>query len=331
MDVSFSFEDAFCIVANTGSGVGLKPTYGLVPYSGIASGDPMDDHTGPLASTVVDAAHCLDAISGYDGMDDRCLGSGQPGSIACGSALEMGSMKLEGFKIGVLTEGFEHSSVDPAVRDTVMAAVRKYEQLGATVEECSLPDQLSGPAIWTIQSRVSGALNLLGQNHGRRGLSLTEMDRERLPWTNESFQRAFPSTKNVLTNGLYLMSRFPHLYSKTNNIGRRLRDLYEGLFQKYDVIVMPTTPVVAPKHGKRGLPLESLQPSTGLTINTAVFNVTGHPAMSIPVGFAPAKDDPEVLLPVGMEIVGGLWQESQILQAGHAWETHFNWKETITR
>jgi amidase len=67
----------------------------------------------------------------------------------------------------------------------------------------------------------------------------------------------------------------------------------------------------------------------GLTINTAIFDVTGQPAMSIPVGFAPAKDNADVQLPVGMQIVGGLWQESKVLRAGHAWETHFNWKEKI--
>ena len=126
------------------------------------------------------------------------------------------------------------------------------------------------------------------------------------------------------------MSRFPGLYSKTTNIGRQIRDLYEGIFDKYDIVVTPTTPVVAPRHGKRGKPLETLQPSMGLTTNTAIFNVTGHPAMSIPVGFAPAADDSQVLLPVGMQIVGGLWQECKILRAGHAWESHFAWKEMHT-
>lgn len=290
----------------------------------------MDDHTGPLARSVLDVAHCLDSISGYDGIDDRCLGSPKPGSTAYAKTLQTQPTRLEGFKVGVLTEGFEHNLVNPAIKDTVMAAARKFEDLGATVEEVSLPEHLNGPAIWTIQSRISGSLNLLGQSHGRRGLGLSELDQERLPWTNESFQRAFPSTKNVLINGLYLMSRFPGLYSKTTNIGRQIRDLYEGVFDKYDIVVTPTTPVVAPRHGKRGKPLETLQPSMGLTTNTAIFNVTGHPAMSIPVGFTPAADDSQVLLPVGMQIVGGLWQECKILRAGHAWESHFAWKEMHT-
>ncbi|PWY90830.1 amidase signature enzyme [Aspergillus heteromorphus CBS 117.55] len=310
--------------------VGLKPTYGLVPFSGIASGDAIDDHAGPLARNVLDVASCLDAIAGYDGIDDRCLGSPRHGSTSFATSVQAGTQRrLDGFKVGILKEGFDHAAVDPEVRSTVMAAVEKFADLGATVEEISIPDHYHGPAIWTIQQRVSGSMTLLGQAHGRRGLHMTEMERGRLPWTKEGFRRAFPSTKNVIINGLYLTSRFPDLYGKTVNIGRKLRDQYEEVFQTYDVVVMPTTPVVAPRHGARGLPVESLKPSMGLTINTAVFNVTGHPAMSIPVGFAPAKDDSTVKLPVGMQIVGGLWQESKVLRAGFAWEKNCNWKNGL--
>ncbi|KAJ5176913.1 uncharacterized protein N7482_002790 [Penicillium canariense] len=307
--------------------VGLKPTYGRVPFTGISSGDAVNDHAGPLARSTFEIAACLDVISGYDGIDDRSLGSAKPGSTSFALNLSQSSRRLEGVKIGLLKEGFEHNAVSSSVRHAVLTAAKKFEDLGATIEEVSLPDHLHGPAIWTIQQRIAGAQTLLGQNTGRRGLYMSEMERARLPWTNEGFQRAFPSTKNVIINGLYLMSRFPDLYGKTVNIGRQLSDKYQTLFEKYDVLVMPTTPVVAPKNGKRGLPLESLKPSMGLTINTAVFNVTGHPAISIPIGFAPAKEDEGVMLPVGMQVVGGLWQEEKILRAAHAWESHFDWKK----
>ncbi|PYH80365.1 amidase signature enzyme [Aspergillus uvarum CBS 121591] len=309
--------------------VGLKPTYGLVPYTGIASGDAINDHAGPIARNTLDVALCLDAISGYDGIDDRCLGSPQPGSTAYATALatEETGGRLDGVRVGYLKEGFEHATIDPAVKQAVMDAVQKFAELGAVVEEVSVPDHYHGPAIWTIQQRISGSLTLLGQAHGRRGLHLTEMERARLPWTPEGFRRAFPSTKNVIINGLYLAAQFPDLYGKTVNIGRRLRDRYEEVFGQYDVVVMPTTPIVAPRHGSpRDLPVEALRPSMGLTINTAIFDVTGHPAMSIPVGRAAARDNAEVQLPVGMQIVGGLWQEAKVLRVGHAWEQHFDWK-----
>ncbi|CAG8900190.1 unnamed protein product [Penicillium egyptiacum] len=306
--------------------VGLKPTHGRVPFTGISSGDAMNDHAGPLARTTLEAATCLDVISGYDGIDDRALGSSKPGSTTFAAALKQNPNVLDGFKVGIVVEGFGHSAVDLCVKGAVLAAVDKFKELGASVEEISLPEHLRGSAIWTIQQRIAGAQTLLGQNSGRRGLYMTEMERARLPWSDDGFQRAFPSTKNVIINGLYLMQQFPGLYGKTANIGRLISDKYEALFEKYDILVMPTTPVVAPRHGKRELPLDSLRPSMGLTVNTAVFNVTGHPALSIPVGFAPAKEDNQVMLPVGMQIVGGLWQEEKILRAGHAWETNFDWR-----
>lgn len=287
----------------------------------------MNDHAGPLTRSVLDAAICLDVISGYDGIDDRSLGSPKPGSTTFAANLSDGSKKLEGVRIGVLKEGFEHASVSPSVKNSVFTAVKMFTDLGATIEEVSLPDHLHGPAIWTIQQRIAGTQTLLGQNTGRRGLYTSEMEHARLPWTDDGFQRAFPSTKNVIINGLYLMSRFPGLYGKTANIGRQLSDKYQALFAKYDVLVMPTTPILAPKNGKRGLPLESLKPSMGLTINTAIFNVTGHPAISIPIGFASAPEDANVMLPVGMQVVGGLWQEEKILRVAHAWESHFDWKK----
>ncbi|RAL12715.1 putative amidase [Aspergillus homomorphus CBS 101889] len=225
--------------------VGLKPTYGLVPYTGIASGDAINDHAGPIARSPLDVALCLDAICGYDGIDDRCLGSPRHGSTSYAEDLRSAPDRLDGLRVG----------------------------------------------------------------YPKDGLHMTGMWRERLPWTADGFQRAFPSTKNVIINGLYLTSQFPDLYGKTIKIGRKLRDLYEELFQAYDVVVVPTTPVVAPRYGARGLPIETLKPSTGLTIKTAIFDVTGHPAMSIPVGL----------------IVGGLWQEAKVLRVGHAWEKHFDW------
>ncbi|RYC54713.1 hypothetical protein CHU98_g11494 [Xylaria longipes] len=275
------------------------------------------------------AAECLDAIAGYDGIDDRSLGAGQWGSFGFAKSLSADSTstpRLDGIRVGILKEGFEQSIVQPAVRNVVQAAVRKMEKLGAIVEEVSIPLHLQGPAVWTIQQRISGAAGVLGQAHGRRVLGLTEFEQARLPWTAENFSKLFPSTQNTVINGLYLSEKFPGLYGKAVNIGRQIRDAYEHAFKTFDIIVMPTTPYVAPKHGKRGSPRSCFEPSTGLTTNTAIFNVTGHPAMSLPVGFAPAREDPSVPLPVGMQIVGGLWQEKKVLQAGHAWELNFDWR-----
>jgi amidase len=308
-------------------GVGLKPTHGLVPYTGMSSGDAINDHAGPIARSVSDIASCLDAIGGRDDFDDRTLGAPIHGSTQYSRQLQP---SVAGMRVGYLKEGFGHRLIDGYVKATVMKAIRSFELLGAAVEEVSLPLHLEGPAIWTIQQRIAGTLGMMGYAHGRRGLFSTAYEAARQPWANETFQKLFPSTKNTIINGLSLMQNYPGLYAKTMNLAQQLRDSYEKLFQQYDLIIMPTTPFVAPKNvdWKRGdPPIEALKPSMGITINTAIFNVTGHPAMSLPVGFAPSSQDPSVRLPVGMQLVGGLWQEQKILDAAYAWESANDWKQ----
>lgn len=169
----------------------------------------------------------------------------------------------------------------------------------------------------------------MGYAHGRRGLFSTEYEAARQPWTSTSFKKLFPSTKNTIINGLSLMKNYPGLYAKTLNIAQQIRDSYEKLFQEYDVIVMPTTPFVAPSNidWKQGdSPMAALKPSMGITTNTAIFDITGHPAISLPVGFAPSGENPKIRLPVGMQLVGGLWKEQKILDAAYAWESSIDWK-----
>lgn len=156
---------------------------------------------------------------------------------------------------------------------------------------------------------------------------MTALEAARLPWTQEKFDECFPTTKNVLLNGAYLMQSFPSIYAKSLNLTRRLKDAYEKAFETYDVLILPTTSFVAPSHGTLTTPIATIQPTVGLTSNTAMFDATGQPAMTIPVDWLPAKEDPNVLLPVGMQIVGGMWQDGRVLRAGYAWEQKFNWRK----
>lgn len=270
---------------------------------------------------------CLEAISGRDDFDDKTLGAPLHGSMRYAESLRA---SVSGMKIGILTEGFDHRLVAAEVKAKVLNAAQLFAEIGADVQPVSLPLHLEGPAVWTIQQRIAGTLGMMGYAHGRRGLFPSKYEVARQPWTNETFQKLFPSTKNTIINGLSLMQSYPGLYVKTMNIAQQMRDAYEKLFEEYDLIIMPTTPFVAPGNvdWKRGdSPMDALKPSMGITTNTAIFDVTGHPAMSLPVGFAPAKEDNSVMLPVGMQIVGGLWQEQKILDAGLAWESACDWRQ----
>ncbi|THX15135.1 putative amidase [Aureobasidium pullulans] len=175
--------------------VGLKPTHGLVPYTGIASNDPIDDHAGPLARTVMEVAQCLDAISGYDAIDDRSLGAPKRGTTTFASDL-LSNPGAKGMRIGILTESFEIALLDKDVKDLVLSAAHKFKDLGATVEEVSVPMHPLGIAIWTIQQRISGYLALQGHQTGRHSYGLTGLEEAKLPWTQEKFDKcAFQQPK----------------------------------------------------------------------------------------------------------------------------------------
>ncbi|KAF1815656.1 amidase signature enzyme [Eremomyces bilateralis CBS 781.70] len=307
--------------------VGLKPTFGLVPYTGIASNDAINDHAGPLASNTMDTALCLDAISGYDGIDDRCFGAPKPSSTTFAADLAAPSAAdLRGFRIGILKEAFEQATVEPRMKTAVLSAANRFKELGATVAEVSVPDHNLGTAIWTIQQRIAGSLSLLGHTTGRRGQGLPALHAARLPWTQEKFDKCFPTTQNTMLNGLYLMERFPSIYAKTLNLIRRLTDSYDRVLKDYDVLILPTTPFVAPRHGTLTTPIATIEPTVGLTCNTAMFDATGHPALTLPVGWLSAKDNKDIYLPVGMQVIGGMWEDGKVLRAAYVWEQSFDWK-----
>ncbi|KAF4122319.1 amidase [Geosmithia morbida] len=305
--------------------VGFKPTHGLVPYTGITSGDPIDDHAGPIARSIDDIAACMDAIAGDDGIDDRSLGAGDRASFHFRSHVQDADGRMDGVRIAVLKEGIENELVQPGVATAFHEAVQRLKDVGAVIEPISVPLHKEGPSVWTVQQRISGAAGIMGRASGRRGLYLTEFEKTRLPWTQARFDKLFHSTKNTVINGLYLTERFPGLYGKTVNIGRRIADAYETVLRDYDAVVMPTTPFVAPRHGTRDSVIASFEPSMGMTTNTAVFNITGHPALTLPVGWSAAPDDETLLLPVGLQIVGGLGQDARVLQLARNVEKRIGW------
>ncbi|OAP54857.1 hypothetical protein AYL99_11305 [Fonsecaea erecta] len=308
--------------------VGLKPTFGLIPYTGIASNDAVDDHAGILARTVLEVAQCLEATAGYDGLDDRQCGAPPPNKVKFAVDLKAcESLGVQGMRIGILQEAFGMPLLNLNVRDKVMAAANKFKELGAHVEEVSIPFHPTGNAIWTIQQRFSGCLTLLGCAHGRRGVGLPGLEKAKCHWDQAKFDKSFATTQNILLNGLYLLEHSPDLYCKALNLIRKLREDYEAALQSYDVLILPTTSFVARKHGSRTTPpIEQIAPTLGLTANTVQFNATGHPAMSIPIGKIGAEDDSNVMLPVGMQIVSGLWRDDKVLRVGHAWEKAFDWE-----
>ncbi|GBE87908.1 Glutamyl-tRNA amidotransferase subunit A [Sparassis crispa] len=329
--------------------VGLKPTFGLVPYTGIASNEVSLDHTGPMSRDVLDNALLLRALAGVDGIDDRQI-AGTPSCAhvpdypalltaargahalldvsaptAAGIAEPGATRKM---RVGILREGGLIQTMDPRLLACVESAAKKFGELGAEVVEVSVPGHLKAPLIGRVQ-RFSQSNNLLGRASGTRQLYLTDFIEKLLPWSQEKFNKLFPVSANILLNGLYADEHFPQLHGKTHNLFRKLRLEYDAALAKVDILVMPTTPWVAKVMLPRDASLlEHFGDYNGLTFNTQPFNNTGHPALSIPCGMISPLEGPETLrLPVGMQLVGKYWDELTLYKAALAWSDAFNWKE----
>ncbi|CAJ2510493.1 Uu.00g133020.m01.CDS01 [Anthostomella pinea] len=318
--------------------VGLKPTWGLVPYTGILSLDATIDHAGPMAKTVRDCALLLEVIAGPDGWDDRQPPFGLEGDrlkfVAPVDAItaKESSKMLEGVKIGVLMEGFDVPGQGPNVVASVRSAIDKFRALGATVTSVSVPLHKEAPIPWMCAIPLSGAREaLLGDVHGRKQLHLT--DRAELvgtKLTQAQFDALGPGAANMYMGYLYVQEVYgPKLHGRCMNFLKTLSDAYDNALKEVDVLVMPTlphSPAQLPEKGYDDSPVKFLGRTTGMLANTCAFNNSGHPALSLPVGFVPAREDPDVKLPVGLQIVGKKYADVDCLKVAAAWENAHDWK-----
>ena len=172
---------------------GFKATFGLVPYTGIASNDASVDFVGPITSTCMDCANLLEAIAGVDGFDDRQI-AGTPflGSVPrYGEILwETQQQGVRGMRIGILKEGVELPLIDPGVEAKFRDAVAGFEKLGATVSEISIPLHGLGRNIYTVMSKMGNHMGMLGRATGRRQVMLTDLfEKKSLPYTEEALQK----------------------------------------------------------------------------------------------------------------------------------------------
>jgi amidase len=307
--------------------VGLKPTTGLVPYTGIGSLEPVIDATGPMTKTVLDNALLLQVIAGADGIDDRQLaGCPFPGDVP--NYPELAKAGIKGLKIGILRESLDQPLHDQRVSEVVIKAAKALEALGAVVEEVSVPMHKDAPEIWAVIGRMSATSSLLGQGSGRRQLYLNDLTDKYLPLTQDKWDRAFCSFHNTIINGLWGWEHMPPtLVGKATNLVRKLKDAYYAALDKYDVLILPTLPFLAPKLPEEGTSVKELMiNSAGVSLNTSAFNITGLPALSIPVARLPSLLDETAILPVGMEIVGKFYAEPTIYRVAYAWEQANDWK-----
>jgi amidase len=314
--------------------VGLKPTFGLVPYTACGSNEPTNDHVGPMTRTVLENACMLEAISGNDGIDDRSFAAPSPSGIPTYSIIANmpANHPLAGKKIAIIAESLAMPALDPRVINTFRAAVNRFTELGATVEEVSIPIHSRGAAIWTGVSKVGGYLSKTTGAFGRRGHQMLGLNALIHPMSQKNWEQAYSSTKNIYLNGLYASQEFPLLLAKANNLSRQLRDAYDDALKEFDVLLTPTLPYVATSHAALdATPIQQIAKQIGLTSNTAPFNQSGHPVLALPIGKLEVLEGSDVSdrvkLPVSMQIIGKWWDEMAVYEAAHAWEMANDWRK----
>jgi len=296
---------------------GMKPTHGLVPYTGIMPIEATIDHTGPMTATVEDNARLLEVLAGPDGLDPRQYGGQRKPYLG---ALGRG---VAGMKIAVVREGFGHANSSEASDALVRNAAERFRGLGAEVSEVSIPLHALGVAIWLPVAAEGATMQMmLGNGFGFnwQGLYLNSLLDAHSGWRNRADELS-ETLKNTMLLGHFMVTRHRgHFYAKAQNLVRRLRAAYDAVLADHDLLLMPTLPMPATKLPAADAPTaEIIQRGLEMVANTAPFDCTHHPAMSIPCGLTDG-------LPVGAMLIGRMYDEETIYGAAAAFEKGVDWK-----
>ena len=287
--------------------VGMKPTYGLVSRFGVIAFASSLDQVGTITKTVEDNAHLLQAIAGQDPMDQTTVAVDVPNYQ---DTLKDG---VKGLKIAVPKE-FLAEGVSEEVKQSVMDALKVYEDLGATWEEVELPHLKYAVAAYYVISSGEASANLArfdGIRYGHRSENATNM----IDLFKKSRSEGFGAeVKRRIMFGTLAQSAgyYDDYYHKAQQARRLIKADFDQLFEKYDVVIGPTTPTTAFKIG------DQIDDSITMYANdllTIPVNLAGVPAISIPSGFSA-----ETGLPFGLQIIGKHFAEDTVFRAAYAFE-----------
>ncbi len=297
---------------------GMKPTHGLVPYTGIMPIELTIDHTGPMTATVEDNALLLEVLAGPDGLDPR-----QYSTAPVPAYRDLMRGGIAGMRIALIEEGFAHPQSQEKNDALVREAAERLRGLGATVEKVSLPMHRLGAAIWLPVAAEGATVQMMhgnGFGFNWQGLYVNSLLDAHSNWRGRADELS-DSLKNTMLLGHYMVTRHRgHYYAKAQNLVRRLRAAYDSVLAQYDLIAMPTLPMTATPLPPTDAPVsEIIQRAFEVLPNTAPFDCTHHPAMSVPCGLADG-------LPVGLMLVGEMYDEGTIYRAAAAFESGVDWK-----
>ena len=290
--------------------VGLKPTYGLVSRYGLVAFASSLDQIGPVTRSVADSAVVLNAIVGHDPLDSTSIDYQVP------DYTRVLTEDIKGIRLGVPKEYFVEG-MEPGVTQAVRSALQTFEDLGASVEEVSLPHTPYALAVYYIIAPSEASANLARYDGVKYGYSAEQADSM---WDalEKTRQEGFgPEVKRRIMLGTYALSAgyYDAYYLKAQKVRTLIRREFDDIFERFDALITPTSPSVAFKIGEKIDDPFQMYLSDILTIPA---NIAGIPAISVPCGTVDG-------LPVGLQIMAQHMGEETILRVAHAYEQATEW------
>jgi aspartyl-tRNA(Asn)/glutamyl-tRNA(Gln) amidotransferase subunit A len=289
----------------------MKPTYGLVSRYGLVAFASSLDQIGPFGRSVEDAAILLGAIAGYDPMDSTSL------KVEIPDYTQYLTPSLKGKKVGVIKETFG-DGLSASVEKAVQAAIAQLKELGAEIVEISCPRFRYGIAAYYVIAPSEASANLArydGVKYGNRTESAENLMEMYTRTRSEGFGA---EVKRRIMIGTYTLSAgyYDAYYLQAQKVRTLIKQDFEAAFQQVDVLVSPTAPSTAFKAGDKAADPLSMYLVDLMTIPV---NLAGLPGISVPCGFD------ENGLPIGLQIIGNVLREDQILQTAYAYEQATEW------
>ena len=295
--------------------VGLKPTYGRVSRYGLVAFASSLDQIGPFGWNVPDVALLMNVIAGHDRKDSTSVRQDVPDHLA---DLDQ---PIKGLRIGIAREYNLASGMDPQVKGAVDAAMKKYQELGATLVDVSLPHTEYGIAAYYVIAPCEASSNLArydGVHYGHRTKEPVKdiielFSKSRAEGFGEEVQRRIMIGTYALSSGYY-----DAYYVRALKMRTLIQRDFTQAFEKCDVILCPTSPTPAFKAGeKTGDPLQMYL----CDVFTVTCNIAGIAGISLPCGFTSA-DKP---LPIGLQLLGPTFSEPKLLRIARMYEQATEW------
>ncbi|MFU8891187.1 MAG: Asp-tRNA(Asn)/Glu-tRNA(Gln) amidotransferase subunit GatA [Anaerosomatales bacterium] len=296
--------------------VALKPTYGRVSRYGCVAFASSLDQIGPFAKTVGECALALNAISGKDPMDATSVD--RPAEDFTATLAE----GIAGLRVGVVTDLLEAEGCEGAVRDSVHAAAETFAALGAEVGEVELPSTAHGLSAYYIIGPAEASSNLARFDGIRYGHRVGDADDVLDLYMRSRAEGFGPETIRRVMLGTYALSAgyYDAYYGQAQKARTLIKRDFESAFERFDVLLTPTSPTVAFKIGERASDPLAMYLSD---IYTIPVNLAGNCAVSLPGGLCPSSG-----LPIGLQIIGTHFAESTVLRAAAAFETALGFDPT---